>query len=128
MPKGCPGLIGLVLDEAIATRLKGLTLHPNVKCHHITMAYRPDPDTYSKYAPLIGQRIEFDIDTLVQDDLGQAVTVSGVPSEKPVPHITLSVADGVHSNYSNTLVINPHASVSRMYGVRGAGKVEFVSL
>ena len=127
--KGCPGLIAVKLDAATQELVRKFATYPNVYCQHVTMAYRPTPGIYAKYAPLMGQRIEFDLATLFHDDLGQAVAVHGVPSEKAVPHITVSVADGVPPSYSNTLLQRPEAEqVFTLMGQRGAGVVSYIPL
>jgi hypothetical protein len=125
--KGAPGLIGVKLDNATAEHLRKWAIYPNVFCGHVTMAYRPTPDVYAKYAPMLGKRIEFDITSMFQDDLGQAVAVHGVQSEKEVPHITVSMADGVKPSYSNVLLARPEASIYPFLK-RGAGIVEFIPL
>lgn len=102
-----PKMVAAVLDDETANFLKGLAVHQNVFCHHVTMAYQPSPEVYAKYQHLIGTTIEFDCRWSVRDHKGQATFVDGVPSEKKVPHITISCADGVEPVYSNQLFNNP---------------------
>lgn len=127
--KGMPGLICVVLDEGTALTLRGFTARDNVKCQHVTMAYRPTPEVYAKYEELLGQTIEFELDTIVCDDKAQVVTVKGVPSENEVPHITMSVACGMQSSYSNTLLVSQDtARWDVSLKLPGKGTVQFVRL
>ena len=124
--KGAPGLIAVVLDNETAEHLRNLAIHSNVFCKHVTMAYRPKPDVYSKYASLMGQEVEFDIVYEAFDSYGQTVAVKGVPSENAVPHITISCADGVPPAYSNKLLDKPEPYKGPVPICRGRGVVEFV--
>lgn len=130
--KGAPGLIGLVLDQETSQKLREICFFPNEHCKHVTMAYRPTPDIYAKYQPLIGQDIDFEIVECFFDTKGQAVTVSGVPSEKEFPHITISTDDGVMPSYSNELIArltaqDPRPEERRVgLGLRGRGTVMWV--
>lgn len=125
--KGSPTLVAVVLSPETAAALRGLAVHPNVFCQHVTMAYRPTPDVYAKYASFIGHELEFDIVALALDANGQAVVVDGVPSEKEVPHITISCADGIKSSYSNTLFTN-YERKEIPTRLRGRGVVQVVPL
>lgn len=127
--KGMPGLIAVVLDDQTTAFLRKRAVHDNVFARYVTMAYRPTSDVYAKYAPMIGKRIEFDIVYETFDAKGQAVVVSGVPSENAVPHITISCTEGTKPSYSNTLFdkTDPHTYKGPVES-RGGGVVEFVRI
>lgn len=127
--KGAPGLIAVVLDEDTKAALRDFVLHPHQYCEHVTMAYRPEPDTYNKYKDMMGQVIEFTIPAIFHDECGEAAVVEGVMSENEVPHITISCAEGVKPSYSNRMFKNPNAAIFQLQRqVVGRGTVQWVPL
>lgn len=78
-------------------------VHPEVKAHHLTVAYDPDPAFLERYRAKEGQTVQLSVIGHSADERGQAVAVSG-PSTNPVPHVTVSVAPGTDSVYSNRLL------------------------
>lgn len=125
--KGPPILVAAVLDQATSEMLRGLTLHENEYCHHVTMAYRPSPEVFAKYEHLIGRTIEFRIVNSFLDCNGQAATVNGVPSENAVPHITMGCSIGVQPSYSNKLLANQAARRTPL-NLNGKATVEVIRL
>lgn len=70
--------------------------------HHCTLAFRPSTDH-----PVLGQlgkELEVRVRGYAQDARGQAVLVSGVPSDNLAPHITISCAGDTQPVYSNQLL------------------------
>lgn len=120
--QGMPGYIAAVLDRQTAEALRRLARHPTVHCHHITMAFRPDHQTFSRYADMIGKSVEFEIVGVSHDDKGQAALVGGLMTEK-VAHVTISCAEGVAPAYSNELIAKETAAP---FAMRGSAIVQFV--
>ena len=79
--KGAPGYVALVLDEKTRQRLTSIAIFKTVRATHVTMAYRPAPDVYSKYVPLLGKFMDFEILGVYFDDCCQAAAIDGVPTE-----------------------------------------------
>lgn len=80
-------------------------VHPRVYAHHVTMAFKPEPEVLAKYQQMAGQRVRIPVTAYAVDDKAQAVLV-GADSENEFPHITISVAEGVSPVYSNELMAN----------------------
>lgn len=78
-------------------------VHPDVKAHHMTAAYDPEPWKLERYQSLVGKPVNLTVIGYSQDEKGQAVAVMG-PSENLVPHVTISVAPGTGAVYSNELL------------------------
>ncbi|MDA8611288.1 hypothetical protein N9L18_00270 [Candidatus Pacebacteria bacterium] len=98
------GYFAAVLLSAGSEALSSNSVHSNVFCHHVTLAYRPDPETAEKYEGLIGEFVELRAVWMRTDEKGQAAIVSGIESENKHPHVTISCADGVEPVYSNELL------------------------
>lgn len=88
-------------------------VHKTVYAHHVTMAYKPDPQTLAYYRTMEGRRIIVPVVAVAVDDKGQAVLV-GVESENEHPHITISVAEGIEAKYSNELLASEHAKLEHV--------------
>lgn len=124
--KGAPGYVACVLDEETQRFLRGLSIFSVVRASHVTMAYRPTPDVYRRYSPMLGQEIEFDMTAVHMDENCQAVVVTGVPSEKEIPHVTISHHEGVPSSHSNVMLVQPSTVRNFASPVRGRGVVRWV--
>lgn len=88
-------------------------VHPVVYAHHVTMAYKPEPDALERYRAMEGLRIKVPVAAVCVDEKGQAVLV-GVESENEYPHITISTAEGVEPVYSNELLASQHADLQHV--------------
>lgn len=97
------GFIAAVLDKESEEKLKKLAIHPNIYCHHMTLAYRPDFEAWERYQDFLDKDITLVTIGMAKDDKGQAVLIEGCPSENTYPHITISCADGVTPKYSNEM-------------------------
>lgn len=78
-------------------------VHPEVKAHHLTVAYDPDTAFLERYRAKEGQTVQLSVIGHSADERGQAVAVAG-PSTNMVPHVTISVAPGTDAVYSNELL------------------------
>jgi hypothetical protein len=123
--KGSPGYVALVLDWDTQIALRGLSLYPNEYSTHVTMAYRPTPEVYAKYQPLMGQVLEFEIPYCAIDGKAQAAAVLDVPSENKIPHITMSCVEGVKPSHSNQMLADPEVRLAAL-GLRGRGRVMWI--
>jgi hypothetical protein len=100
--------IGIFLDEASRENL--LKEFPpafsNIYADHLTVQFRPDPETVEKYKDMYGSRFTLRVTGYVEDDKGQAVVVDphGMTRGNSIPHITISTNNGVPPSYSNTLL------------------------
>lgn len=104
MSNALPGYIAAVLDEASSAALRKLAVHPDVYCHHVTLAYRPTQEVWEKYVGMVMTRVELIAVGMKRDEKGQAVLIEGIRSENAHPHVTVSCAGGVRPNYSNELL------------------------
>lgn len=102
------GYFAAVLTEKAQRKLAAAAKHPQVYCHHVTLAYRPTEEQYEKYAPLLGTTVFVDIEEMREDEKGQAASVRlAIPCENIHPHVTISCADGIPAVYSNALLKAP---------------------
>lgn len=88
-------------------------IHPNVKAHHMTVAYKPNQMFFDRYKRMEGQTLKMRVLGHAADERGQAVVVMG-PSDNAHPHVTISVADGTEAVYSNELLHKGWESGPRM--------------
>jgi hypothetical protein len=94
----------IVLSPHSQELLKSLGLkHPNVYCHHVTVAFNPSLEDITKWTPHIGKKISFYTTRMVTDEHAQAIEVNA-PSNNEFPHVTMSTAVGVKPVYSNELL------------------------
>lgn len=98
-------------------------VHPDVKAHHLTMAYDPEPAVLERFARMEGQTIKMRVLGHAQDERGQAVAVYA-PSMNLVPHVTISVASGTEAVYSNELLDRGWESDRRRLELEGVVTVE----
>lgn len=70
--------------------------------HHVTIKFKPSEEEVT--ALPIGEDVTLKIIGYSQDELGQAVAVSGVESSSQVPHITVSTSIETSPVYSNELL------------------------
>ena len=78
-------------------------LFPKHFMHHMTIKFKPSMEEVM--AIPIGQEIELSIAGFAEDNQGQAVAVAtDLPVFAKIPHITISVAEGVSPVYSNELL------------------------
>jgi hypothetical protein len=91
--------------------------HGKVTAEHITVAFEPKAHEFEAFrlgASVIVRAIGY-----AEDDRGQAVAVTAeyadsslpVAIRNPIPHITISVAEGTKPVYSNKLLEAGHKSV-----------------
>ena len=68
---------------------------------HVTLEFRP-----GKLPSNLGKKVNLEVYGYANDEKADAVAVklNDVESEKEIPHITLSVADGIGPKYSNELL------------------------
>jgi len=122
--KGAQGYVALVLDEETKAKLLSLVILPEVYCTHVTMAYRPKPEVYAKYQPLLGKDFDFEITGIRYDGIGQCARVTGVPTENEVAHITMSCDRGVKPSHSKELMQDP--KVREVFAnLKGRGTVQW---
>ena len=81
-------------------------VHPEVKAHHMTIAFNPSLEAYYQvYSHRAGRPVKMKVVGMMQDDKAQAVAVyPDCDTENEHPHITISVATGVPAKYSNELL------------------------
>ncbi len=80
-------------------------IHQNEYYHHMTINFG-----VKKFPDNLGEIVSFRVIGENHDDKGQAVVVDS-ESDNPIPHITLSCADGVKPVYSNKLLENGYDKV-----------------
>jgi len=88
-------------------------VHPRVYAHHVTLAFKPEPEVLERYRQLEGQRLRVPVTAVCVDDKAQAVLV-GVDSENEYPHITISVTEGTPPAYSNELLAAQRADLQHV--------------
>ncbi len=91
---------GLFVEDIQALVEQFPPKHPCVYAHHLTIAYRPD--SLGSITP--GKKRVVKIVGRAFDKKGDVLLVECADSEKVYPHITLSCAQGVEPDYSNTLL------------------------
>tara|TARA_Y100000034_G_scaffold119157_1_gene160639 strand:- start:722 stop:1285 length:564 start_codon:yes stop_codon:yes gene_type:complete len=74
------------------------------KMHHMTIKFRPSPEEV--LAAPIGELVGLKVDGYALDGNGQAIFVTpiGTHSTNDIPHVTVSVAEGISPVYSNNLL------------------------
>lgn len=102
-------------------------LSESPKDPHMTSAFKPPIEEVA--AMPLGHEVILTVTGWAADEKAQAVLVSGFPSDRSDPHITVAVAQGVAPAYSKELLARGHTSV-RGISVRGTvgyfdGKVQF---
>lgn len=101
------------LDSASRERVAALATLPVVRGHHVTLAYRVDPDQFSPdwvpggFAP--GNTAEIEATHVVRDDLVEVlvVEIAGThrrPVDGGTLHVTVSRAPGARSRDANQLL------------------------
>lgn len=80
----------------------GVPLLPDLKAHHMTLKYDPDPGLSFP----VGTRASLRVVGWQADEKAQAVAVvpNGVRSHNKHPHVTVAVAAGGSAAYSNQLL------------------------
>ena len=125
---GKPVYICVVLDEPSQATLKEWAtghfgkLHPQVKCHHMTVVFKPAPEVVAQLAGKLGKNIPLEVSGVGGDNCVQAVKVAHpLPKElaNRVPHITLAVADGAKPAQSNDLVFEDIGEVGKELSLNG---------
>jgi hypothetical protein len=76
--------------------------HKNIIAHHSTIAYKPENIDDVE----IGKVHSIRILARVYDEFGDCLLIENTKTNKKYPHITISHADTVDRNYSNTLLEN----------------------
>ena len=84
--------------------------HARVVAHHITLGFKPKPEEIAVFP--IGKKVRFEVLGFVADENAKAVVVRPkdtddwkvLYSKNRIPHITLSLADGISPVYSNNLL------------------------
>lgn len=77
--------------------------HPKVLAEHMTIQRKPSDKELADLP--MGKEVKMRVIGYADDSSGQAVVVEPeIRSEKPIPHITISVAEGIHPEYSNDLL------------------------
>lgn len=117
----------IILDEADKKALFGVfpPKHKLIQDGHVTLQFRP-----GKLPDDLGKEVVFQIYGYSNDDKADAVAVklNDVSSNNSIPHITLSVNQGVKPSYSNELLsrgyeaIDPltvHGKVAAFIGGQG---------
>ena len=107
----------------------GLALLPSEpKDPHLTVAIKPPMEEVA--AMPLGYKVKLTVTGWAADEKGQALTVSGFPSDRADPHITLATASGVPPAYSKDLLAQ--GVIAKVHGptVEGTvgyfdGKVQF---
>ncbi|KAE9030070.1 hypothetical protein PR003_g10037 [Phytophthora rubi] len=101
--------IGLFLDEDAQQKMLAEIplVHPNKQADHVTLFYRPNKQ-YTRDAEL-GTSFTVRGVEVVQDERGQTLRVEldeqlPLQVRNKIPHITMSVKDGVSASYSNELL------------------------
>ena len=115
LPKFTP-FVGVFLDEDEKQKLlqRFPAIHPNVFAEHVTIKFKPSKEDMISIDQLglFGEKFDINVTGYVEDELGQAVTVSvsdlpeGIFPEGRTQHITISTADGIKPVYSNELISN----------------------
>ena len=72
------------------------------RIHHITICFKPSMEEV--LATDFGSDVKFKIVGWAEDKKVQAIVVSGIDSNKEVPHMTISTKDGVPPSESNKLL------------------------
>ena len=127
-----PGYVAVVLDNESRAKLRKLAKHSDVKCHHLTLCFKPTEKQWAKYKSMVvvGQKRTLVVTGIAWDDKGQAVHVPETPSdESPYPHVTISCAEGTKPVYSIELLRNSDtAGTIKPYQMVLTGVVKFVRL
>ncbi|OGZ12241.1 MAG: hypothetical protein A3C93_03720 [Candidatus Lloydbacteria bacterium RIFCSPHIGHO2_02_FULL_54_17] len=76
--------------------------HERVVAHHMTIAFGPDQEEVR--ATPLGEEVELTVVGEAVDEKAQAIVVESPLSKAEIPHITVSVAEGISSSYSNELL------------------------
>ena len=101
--------MGIRLDPASEKKLQDWwegtvgTLHDDVKCHHMTIAFKPAADEYEEYFETLGDsKVSLTVNGYVDAPHVQAVSVEdGGLSENDIPHVTVAVGPGGAAKDSN---------------------------
>lgn len=115
------GYIAVFLDNASKEKLKKMAIYPEVFADHLTLAYRPDTNTYEKYKKDLGKEIELKVGGIAKDNKCQALVIEGIESENQNPHITIS-CNGVKPNYSNEMLKRAKIEKIDIQSLKGAIK------
>lgn len=119
------GYYYVLLDANIRTSLKTLAVHPEIYCHHVTVAFKPTLEQARVLDTLVGEKYNFRASRLVSNAKGQALEVD-LQTNNPHSHVTISCARGVKPVYSNTLLELPDDQVeSRPYAAALSGVLQF---
>jgi hypothetical protein len=119
------GYYYILLDPDIVVGLKTLAEHPEIHCHHVTVAYKPNIDQARVLDTLVGKRYHFRATQLVKDAKGQALGVD-LQTNNRHSHVTISCAHGVKPVYSNALLALPADQVqSRPYAAALTGVLQY---
>lgn len=104
------GNSGLLVSAVLTPESQKLLLervpprHPDVKAHHMTIAFDPPLERFAHYyRQAVGKIMPIRVVGIAEDEQGQAVRVEA-ESENENPHITISCATGVPAKYSNELL------------------------
>lgn len=115
--------IGIFLDERSAHLLRGRAVHSEVKCHHLTIAFRPGMDMEGHFANRLGETVEIQGTQIVSDDRIQALRCvlpwnigSMIAS---VPHVTMSHVKGVPPKESTDLLLRTTPRRTRSMPLKG---------
>jgi len=84
---------------------------------HFTSAFKPSVEEVQ--AMPLGRKAHLSVIGWVADEKAQAVLIRGFPSDRPHPHITLSVAPGVSPAYSKDLLASVEVTPARGPSVEG---------
>lgn len=91
-------------------------VHAKPIAHHMTIAFGPSSDEVS--ATPVGEEVDLTIVGVAEDEKAQAVVVESPLSKNAIPHITISVADGVSPVYPNELLAKGYRRLATPVSVR----------
>lgn len=108
---------GIFLDDKDRDYLLKICppIHPNVYVDHVTLQFKPSPIDVMKmdhWTDNHGEHTEIIVTHIISNAKAQVARINipqnyehGFPiSEKQIPHMTISCAEGVSPSYSNTLL------------------------
>jgi hypothetical protein len=98
------GYIAAILTHESSEHLKALACFSETVCHHVTMAFNSPYSDWEPYLTLIGNKVILQVVGVATNGRIQAVLVQGVPSEKALPHITISKIESAESVESNEML------------------------
>jgi len=111
--KGAITYLGLFINETDKETLiafcqdNNITLHDNIKAHHVTIKFKPSQLVLHNCEPLLGEQFTIKVTGYGQDENVSALRVKMIKmqSDNVTPHVTMSVSnlEGASAKMSNDL-------------------------